>query len=232
MGRHFNVTTLTVIYYVLGTASVVIVAAWCAHYASYQFIKNRALRERKWDYNICCGTTDGGGINADIMKHGEVPGFELITDVTKLPHPDGAFQHVLCSHTLEHVPNPEAMFRELRRIGRNVTVLIPPLWDFTAALQPLEHQVIFLTLKSRHENRLPPFIRYWPARWLQAALGQRIEADALADYSNTRVRQISDYLMPLAFSVSAVLCFLRLPAGFVVCGVACLLLWASKALRF
>lgn len=232
MGRQFNVTTLTIIYCLLGAVSIVIVAAWCTHYASYQFIKNRALRERKWDYNICCGTTDGGGINADIMKHGDVPRFELITDVTKLAHPDGVFQHVLCSHTLEHVPDPEAMFRELRRIGRNVTILVPPLWDFTAALQPLEHQVIFLTLKSRHENHLPPFIRYWPARWLQASLGQRIEADSMADYSSTRCRQIADYLVPIGFSVSAILCVLSQPSGLVMFGVGCLLLWASKALRF
>jgi hypothetical protein len=231
MGRQVNVTALTIIYYLLGAASLVIVAAWCAHYASYRFIKNRALRERKWDYNICCGTTDGGGINADIMKHGEVPRFELITDVSRLGHPDGAFQHVLCSHTLEHVPDPEAMFRELRRIGRNVTILVPPLWDFTAALQPLEHQVIFLTLKSRHENHLPPFVRYWPARWLQAALGQRIVADSLADYSSTRFRQIADYLVPVVFSASAVMCLARHPFGLGGFGAACLVLWASKALR-
>ena len=165
------------------------------------------------------------------MKHGDVPRFELVTDVTKLAHPDGAFEHVLCSHTLEHVPDPAAMFRELGRIGKNVTVLIPPLWDFTAALQPLEHQVIFLTLKSRHENRLPPFIRYWPARWLQASLGQRIEADSLADYSQTRFRQIADYMVPITFSAAVGLCAFSQPAGLVVFGFACLTLWASKNLR-
>jgi len=231
MGRQFSVTALTFIYCSLGTTSLVILAAWCAHYASYQFIKNRALRERKWDYNICCGTTDGGGINADIMKHGEVPRFELVNNVTRLSHPDGAFEHVLCSHTLEHVPDPKAMFRELRRIGKNVTILVPPLWDFTAALQPLEHQVIFLTLKSRHLNSLPPFVRYWPARWLQRSLGQRIEADAMADYSQTRFRQIADYFVPVGFFVSAILCGLSLPAGFVMFAIACSALWASKALR-
>jgi hypothetical protein len=226
------VTTLTIIYCLSGTLSLVIAAAWCAHFASYRSIKNRALRERKWDYNICCGTTDGGGINADIKKHGEVPRFELITDVSRLAHPDGAFQHVLCSHTIEHVPDPEAMYRELRRIGRNVTLLVPPLWDFTAALHPLEHQVIFLTFKSRHENHLPPFIRYWPARWLQAFLGQRIEADAQADYSNTRFRQIADYLVPPFFCASAVLCAFSQISGLAMFALASLALWASKSLRY
>ncbi len=191
----------------VGAVSLIAACAWLAHFASYRWIKERALRERRWDYNICCGTTDGGGINADIMRHGEVPRFELIQDVTRLPHKDGAFDRVLCSHTIEHVPDPMAMFRELRRVGRNVTILVPPLWDFTAALNPFEHQVIFLSLKSRHENTLPPFVRFAPARWLQSIVGQRVNADKLAGAGKSRMAQLLDYSVPVAFAIAAGLGF-------------------------
>lgn len=154
---------------------------WSANFLSYRYLKERTLRERTWDYNICCGETDGGGINADIVRHGAVPRFELVTDVTALPHADGTFAHVLCSHTLEHVDDPRAMFRELRRVGRRVTILVPPLWDLAAALNPFEHRVIFLTFRTRHDDRLPAFVRYVPARWLQSLRGQRIIAHAPGD---------------------------------------------------
>jgi SAM-dependent methyltransferase len=161
-----------------GLAVLILVSAllWCANFLSYRVLKERVLRERPWDYNICCGATDGGGINADIVQHGAVPRFELVTDVTALPHANGTFGHVLCSHTLEHVDDPAAMYAELRRVGRSVTILVPPLWDLAAVLNPLEHRVIFLTFTTRHDDRLPAYVRFVPARWLQAIRGQRIVA--------------------------------------------------------
>ena len=41
---------------------------------------------------------------------------DLHLDVTALELPDGAFDAVLCSHVLEHVPNDAAAMRELRRV--------------------------------------------------------------------------------------------------------------------
>lgn len=169
---------------VLSAIAAVILASmalWVANFVSYRCLKERTLRERRWDYNICCGETDGGGINADIVRYGAIPRFELVSDVTALPHPDGAFEQVLCSHTLEHVDDPHAMFRELRRVGRRVTILVPPLWDLAAALNPFEHRVIFLTFSTRHDDHLPPYVHYVPARWLQRLRGQRIIAHAPGD---------------------------------------------------
>jgi len=160
----------------LAGLTLVSASLWSANFLSYRYLKERTLRERRWDYNICCGETDGGGINADIVRYGDVANFELVTDVNRLPHADGRFAHVLCSHTLEHVDDPAAMFAELRRVGRQVTILVPPLWDLAAALNPFEHRVIFLTLRTRHDDRLPPFIAFTPARWMQAVRGQRIIA--------------------------------------------------------
>lgn len=158
-------------------ALVLVVLLKGLNHLSYRVLKRRVMRERRWDYNICCGTTDGGGINADIVRHADVPRFELVADVCRIPHPSAAFDTVLCSHTLEHVDDPAAMFAELRRVGRRVTVLVPPLWDLGAALNLLEHRVVFLTWRTRHDDALPPYIRFRPARWLQDRIGQRIRAD-------------------------------------------------------
>lgn len=164
-------------YDILGTLALLVTLLWLGNFISYRWIKNRVLFERRWDYNICCGTTDGGGINADIVRHRLVPNYQAVEDVTRLPYPDGHFARVLSSHTLEHVDDPVAMYRELRRVGQQVTVLVPPLWDIAAAFNPFEHRVIFLTLRSRHDHGLPPFVPYALGRWVQQHLGQWIRAD-------------------------------------------------------
>jgi Methyltransferase domain len=172
---------LITILYALAALILLSALLWSANFLSYRVIKERTLRERRWDYNICCGETDGGGINADIVKYGEIPNFELVTDPYVLPHRSGAFEQVLCSHTLEHVDDPAAMFAELRRVGRRVTILVPPLWDLAAALNPFEHRVIFLTFATRHDDRLPRYVRYGFGRWVQSLRGQRVIAHAPGD---------------------------------------------------
>ncbi len=215
--------------------ATLMVVLWSANHISYRLIKGRVLRERRWDYNICCGTTDGGGVNADIVQHAELPRFELVSDVARLAHGDAAFDTVLCSHTLEHVDDPDLMFRELQRVGKRVTILVPPLWDLAAALNPFEHRVIFLTAVSRHDDRLPPFIRYAPARWIQARLGQRIDADARpsvgARARGFALRPVFDALMPLAWGVAAVLLLLERPTGPLFLGAAAVVWWLSKRRR-
>ena len=146
-----------------------------AHLASYRWLKGRILRSRTWDLNICCGRTDGGGVNADIRKHAEVPNFVEITDVTRLPFADRSFHQVLCSHTLEHVDDPRACYDELRRVGRHVTLVLPPLWDLFAACNVLEHQWLFLTFRKRHAT-LPPYVRLPFARWIRERWGFLIRA--------------------------------------------------------
>jgi SAM-dependent methyltransferase len=145
------------------------------NFLSYRILKKRILRRRKWDLNICCGKTDGGGVNADIARHADVPRFVRIASVDRLPFRDGVFPDVLCSHTMEHVENPDAFFRELERIGKRITLVLPPLWDPAGALNVLEHRWIFLTFKKVH-RRLPPRVRLPLARTVQRRLGQRIHA--------------------------------------------------------
>ena len=60
-------------------------------------------RRERWDLNICCGKTDGGGVNADIIKHADVPNLVVVDDIYNLPFSTNQFDNVLCSHTIEHV---------------------------------------------------------------------------------------------------------------------------------
>lgn len=142
---------------------------------SYSLLKRRVLQRRRWDLNICCGKTDGGGVNADIVRHRALPHFVLLDSIYDLPFEDGQFETVLCSHTMEHVEDPDRFFAELQRVGREVTLVLPPLWDLSAVLNVLEHRWIFLTLRKEH-TALPPHVRLPLAGWLQRRIGQRIDA--------------------------------------------------------
>lgn len=220
----------------LGCLALIVAGLWFGNFLSYRLIKDRVLRERSWDYNICCGTTDGGGINADIVQHGSVKRFELVEDVTTLAHATRAFDHVLCSHTLEHVDEPQAMFEELRRVGRHVTVLVPPLWDLAGALNPFEHRVVFLTLRSRHEDRLPRFIRYAPGRWVQRIWGQRVRADtrdtrcaAATKPGHLAWVTRAPMLVPVLWVLTAMLLGAESEIGYAVLPLAVLVLWRTQA---
>jgi len=149
-----------------------------SHYISYTVLKNRILKRQKWDLNICCGNTDGGGINADIVRHKDVPNFRLVKDIYNLPFDTGQFDNVLCSHTIEHVDNPERFFSELKRVGKEVTIVIPPLYDITAALNFFEHKTLFFSFKKEH-RRLPGHVRLPLAAFIHKHFGQNIEASSV-----------------------------------------------------
>jgi len=145
------------------------------NFLSFRILKKRILQKRKWDLNICCGKTDGGGVNADIVNHANLPNFVLVDSVYRLPFGDHQFKTVLCSHTMEHVEDPVAFFKELSRVGKQVTIILPPLWDLAGALNVLEHRWIFLTFRKEHDH-LPSHIRLPLSRTIQRLLGQRIHA--------------------------------------------------------
>ncbi len=107
------------------------------------------VRKQRWDLNICSGKTGDGGINAGIAVYTTVTNLVLV-DAYRLPFRAGQFPAVLSSHTVERVDDPVAFYAELRRVGRDVTLVIPPLWDLSAALNVLERRWIFLSLRKRH----------------------------------------------------------------------------------
>lgn len=160
----------------LGVAVATVLGLKLLNVLSYGVLKGRIIRQRpRWDLNICCGKTDGGGVNADIVQHMDVPNYVQVEDIYHLPFADGQFETVLCSHTIEHVDDPERFFRELQRVGRHVTLIIPPLWDLSAAFNVLEHRSLFLTLRKEH-HVLPRFVPLPLAAAIQRTFGQRIHA--------------------------------------------------------
>lgn len=64
----------------------------------------------------------------------EQPDVDLRLDLTALALPDGAFDAVICSHVLEHVPDDGAAMRELRRVtsARGWCLVMVPI-DLTAS---------------------------------------------------------------------------------------------------
>lgn len=146
-----------------------------AHYVSYYLEKRRILNGRIWDLNICCGKTDGRGLNVDIVKHQELPRFKQVDDIYNLPFDHGQFETVLCSHTIEHVDDPKRFYEELRRVGKHVTLVVPPLYDVAAVLNFLEHKWIFLTFTKRHQM-LPRFVKMPFVDVLHVRFGQRNHA--------------------------------------------------------
>lgn len=143
------------------------------HFIDYRILKKRHFNSRKWDLNISCGPTDGGGINADIVKR-DVPKFVLVESIYSLPFKDKQFKNTVCSHTMEHVDDPERFYRELRRVSENVVVLVPPVWDIAALLYFPEHKWQFITLGTCHKNNLPKRIRL-PYGAFQRRFGQRVK---------------------------------------------------------
>ncbi len=145
------------------------------NFISYTLMKERIIARQQWDLNICCGKTDAGKINADIIKHARVPNFVLIKDIYNLPFADKQFKKVLCSHTIEHVEKPDLFFRELRRVGETITIILPPIWDVFAAFNFFEHKWIFLTVRKTHHS-LPRYLPLFFAGHLHKFFGQRFKA--------------------------------------------------------
>lgn len=159
---------MLVVYIIIG----IVLYLYIAHFVSFHILKNITLKSQKWDLNICCGKTDGRGTNADIVKLKDVPKFVLIKDIYKLPFKENQFENVLCSHTIEHVDNPLKLYKELKRVGKNVVIVVPPLWDILAHISVLHHKWIFLTFKKDHDH-LPKHIPIPFAEKIQKTFGQR-----------------------------------------------------------
>lgn len=162
------------VYFLLLVATVTAIILFL-HWYSYRHLKTSLIKRRKWDLNICCGNTDGGGVNVDIVQHSDVPNFVQVDNIYRLPFEDGQFETVLCSHTAEHVDYPRRFDRELRRVARKVVYILPPVWDLAAALNIWEHKWLFLSVRKVHHT-LPRRVKLPFARRLQARAGQRITA--------------------------------------------------------
>jgi len=155
---------------VIGVVGVIVLAG---HVLDYRVLKKYYFNSGRWDLNISCGSTNGGGLNVDIIPRA-VPNFVLVKNIYKLPFKYKQFENTVCSHTIEHVEDPDKFFNELRRVSKNVTLLVPPMWDLAAFGWVLEHKWQFLTLTTKHINELPPKIKL-PYGFVHKAVGQRVK---------------------------------------------------------
>jgi SAM-dependent methyltransferase len=83
------------------------------HFAPERIFENRLRAQPNLDYV----STDLERARADVKA-----------DITDLPFPDDAFDVILCSHVLEHVPDDAQAMRELHRVlrpGGWAVVLVP-----------------------------------------------------------------------------------------------------------
>lgn len=166
-----------------GLVTVIAISLATLNLISYRILKPRLIARQQWDLNICCGNTDAGRINVDIVDQPGVSNFVRVDDIYNLPFGDKEFANVLCSHTLEHVEDPQAFWKELNRIGENVTLILPPLWDVAAVLNMFEHRWIFLIFRKAH-NTLPPYIKFSIGHFYQDRFGQVIPTACGSGCSN------------------------------------------------
>lgn len=82
------------------------------------------------DFAAYDGAGDGAGLHPGEFLYGKL---DVVSDITAIPEPDGAFDAVLCTEVLEHVPDPAAALRELGRLLRpgGDLLLTAPFVSFT-----------------------------------------------------------------------------------------------------
>jgi SAM-dependent methyltransferase len=84
--------------------------------------KAALVRKRFGAEVLCCDLSEEA-----VRRSREIYGIDgRAIDVHALPFPDGAFDVVLCSETLEHVPDYRAATRELVRVARGAVVITVP----------------------------------------------------------------------------------------------------------
>lgn len=98
-------------------------------------------------------------------------GVDLAIDITDIALADGAFDAVLCSHVLEHVPDDGRALRELRRVtapGGWCLLMVP--------LDPARTQTHEDSTKQTPEERLAAFGQVDHVRFYAPDIVTRIEA--------------------------------------------------------
>ncbi len=82
------------------------------------------------DFGRYDGTGNRSGLQTGEFNYGRL---DIVSDITAIPEPDNAFDIVLCTEVLEHVPHPEAALRELVRLVKpgGELILTAPFVSFT-----------------------------------------------------------------------------------------------------
>jgi len=155
---------------ILSGLALVIITLKLINYVTSSALRKNIISRKEWDLNICCGKTDGGGINVDIFPHIDVPNFLHIEDVYNLPFQDESFESVLCCSTIAQVDDPQRFYDEMKRVGREVTLVVTPIWDICTAFNIFKRRHVFLTCKKVHTD-LPMSFRLPLAKTIQSIFG-------------------------------------------------------------
>lgn len=110
------------------------------------------LRYVSQDFARYDGRGDGIGLQ---RKDWRMPSADIVSDITSISEPDNAFDAVLCTEVLEHVPDPVAALRELARLLRSGGVLI-----LTAPFAHVTHFSPYFYYTGFSRN----FYEYWLPR--------------------------------------------------------------------
>ena len=106
-------------------------------------------------------------VSADLAD----PRAMLRLDVMRLPFDDDAFDAILCSHVLEHVPDDRAAMRELRRVLRSggIALLpVPPIRAERTSEDPAEVDPAQRRRRFGHPNHVRRYGRDYPERLREA----------------------------------------------------------------
>lgn len=133
--------------------------------------------------------------NLDYVTADIEPGVaDRVIDITGIDAPDGAFDVVLCSHVLEHIPDDARAMREIRR------VLSPTGWAFLVVpTDPGRQEVYEDPSIVTPEGRLAAFGQADHVRWYTgAAFEERLRLAGFAvrrvqvDDAETRFRCVTE----------------------------------------
>jgi len=141
----------------------------------------------KRQLNLACGHVimpqEEGWVNLDRL---DGPGIDVTATVPPLPFKDESFDHILCSHFLEHLPAGDVtihLMNECHRIlkpGGTMHVEVP-YWNSEAFVQDPTHVQPWNCDKFRYFTAEFTYLRYGIEIWTSAKAWQKSNWEVAAD---------------------------------------------------